>query len=147
MTYDKRKPGVADVAAWTEAAHRANWTLREARDAVLAHFAYTTDYLMPGHVTARIQAERRQPPPVRALNSGGEQLADPCHIAATLRQLRAELGWPQPSAEDSQALAVACPHCGAGPQQRCRRPQRGGGTTPLKALHPSRLDRSKEKNP
>lgn len=59
--YDNRKIDRVAVAAWMESAHRAGWTAGEAREAVHDHFANSTEYLMPGHVTERIRADRRFP--------------------------------------------------------------------------------------
>lgn len=67
MAYDNRRPGDANVAAWMEAAVRAKWTFREALDAVHAHYATSTVFLMPGHITERLRVERRQPAPYTAL--------------------------------------------------------------------------------
>lgn len=67
MSYDNRKlPGVANRAAWVEAARRANWTLDAAVEAVHQHYAVNTEFLMPGHITQLIRAERRQPAPFAA---------------------------------------------------------------------------------
>jgi hypothetical protein len=58
MAYDNRKPGAATIAAWTEAAHRGHWTFPAALNAIHAHYAESTDFLMPGHITARIRNQR-----------------------------------------------------------------------------------------
>jgi hypothetical protein len=58
MAYDNRKPGKAALLAWTEAANRAGWTLEEAQDAVKEHYATSTAFLMPGHITLLIDARR-----------------------------------------------------------------------------------------
>jgi hypothetical protein len=65
MAYDNRRPGDANVAAWQEAATRARWTFDEAVEAIHAHYATSTDFLMPGHITDRVRASRRQPAPYR----------------------------------------------------------------------------------
>ena len=65
MAYDNRKPGQAAVLAWIEASERAGWTLDEAHDAVHEHYATSAAWLMPGHITALIQARRN--PPRKAL--------------------------------------------------------------------------------
>lgn len=62
MSYDNRKlPGEANLLAWVEASGRANWTLTAAVAAVHEHYATQTEFLMPGHITQIIRAERRQP--------------------------------------------------------------------------------------
>lgn len=63
--YDRRTIGQGDVHAWHDAATRAGWTRDAAFEAVKAHYATSTAWLMPGHVTDRIRADRRQPPPLR----------------------------------------------------------------------------------
>lgn len=66
MGYDNRKmPGDANLAAWVEASRRASWTLPAALEALHEHYAHSAEFLMPGHITERIRANRRQPPPVR----------------------------------------------------------------------------------
>jgi hypothetical protein len=64
MAYDNRKPGEANIAAWTEAADRGRWTFADALEAVHDHYARSTDFLMPAHVTAFIRLKMRLPQPV-----------------------------------------------------------------------------------
>ncbi|MCF8610012.1 hypothetical protein L5G28_07535 [Gordonia sp. HY285] len=59
--YDRRTVGKGDIAAWHEAARRIGWTYPEALDAIHAHYAESTKWLMPGHITDRIKLARRQP--------------------------------------------------------------------------------------
>ena len=56
---DNRNATEATVAVWTEVAKQGRWTKREAIDAVIGHFAESTEYLMPAHITQRIRAARR----------------------------------------------------------------------------------------
>jgi hypothetical protein len=63
MAYDNRKPGEANVAAWMEAADRGRWTFGAALDAVHEHYATSTQFLMPGHITAAVRARMRIPAP------------------------------------------------------------------------------------
>lgn len=145
MTYDHRKPGEATVMAWLEAAQRARWTFPEAREAVLDHFANSTDYLMPGHVTAAIRAVRRQPPTRAQLPASPTSPAHPDRIREIMRELAARLGWKarRASPEDTAALEVACPYCRAGPGRRCARQlargHRRGQYVEISTLHPSRV--------
>lgn len=62
VAYDRRTTGRADVIAWHDAATRAHWTTTEAQEAVKIHFAHSTEWLMPGHITQIIKTNRRQPP-------------------------------------------------------------------------------------
>lgn len=60
--YDGRKIDGLAVAAWMESSRRAGWTFALAEDAIHEHFAQTSGaWLMPGRVTERIRASRRQP--------------------------------------------------------------------------------------
>jgi hypothetical protein len=67
MAYDNRRPGEANIAAWTEAAARGRWTFESALEAVHSHYATSTEFLMPGHITAKVRATQRQPEPFAAL--------------------------------------------------------------------------------
>ncbi|MEJ9078830.1 hypothetical protein WKY82_10450 [Gordonia malaquae] len=61
--YDRRSIGEGDIAAWAESARRAGWRFDDAVNAVHDHFADSSRWLMPGHVTERIRLARRQPAP------------------------------------------------------------------------------------
>jgi hypothetical protein len=74
------------VTVWMESARRARWTFEEAKEAVLDHFAHSSEWLKQGHVTERIRANRRQPAPVS--------------------ELRAVSG-PAPASEEQRARAMA----------------------------------------
>lgn len=63
MAYDNRKPGAANIAAWLEAADRGRWTFEAAVEAVHEHYARSTEFLMPGHVTAAVRARMQLPAP------------------------------------------------------------------------------------
>ncbi|RPA65782.1 hypothetical protein EF294_03330 [Gordonia oryzae] len=62
--YDRRTIGEGDIAAWSEASRRAGWRLELATDAIHEHYAQTSKWLMPGHITERIKLAARQPAPV-----------------------------------------------------------------------------------
>ena len=57
--YDNRNATQATVMAWSKSAGIARWTAEAAHWAVHQHFAESTDWLMPAHVTQRIRAARR----------------------------------------------------------------------------------------
>src|ERR1044072_1382416 len=57
--YDNRNATQATVAAWSMAADIGRGTLEEALGAVHAHYAESTEFLMPGHVTERIRSDRQ----------------------------------------------------------------------------------------
>ncbi|MBB1153470.1 zinc finger domain-containing protein [Amycolatopsis dendrobii] len=146
MAYDHRKPGDAQVMAWHEASRRALWTFDEAREAILNHFATSTAYLMPGHVTSRIREARSQPPPRAALPSPPANPASPERIRVIVRDLAARLGWVarRPSPQEQAALAYACPYCHAAVGRRCTRQlargHRRGQYVEIRDLHPSRVE-------
>lgn len=64
MAYDNRKPGEATVAAWAEAAKRAGWTYERALEAIHTHYARSTAFIMPGHITELVRAQASLPPRV-----------------------------------------------------------------------------------
>lgn len=148
MAYDNRKPGEANVTAWLEQGVRCRWTYDEAREAVHAHFAASTDFLMPAHITAHIRAERtRQPTHTPFAEIEAPPPADPERIGALVSALASRLGWRrQPAAHDPH-LTVECPICHAAPNTRCSRlrtrgPHRGE-YIPV-PTHPSRVDAAKK---
>lgn len=55
-SFDRRTVGEADVVAWAAALRALAFV--EARDAVVQHYATSTAWLMPGHITALV-TERR----------------------------------------------------------------------------------------
>lgn len=147
MAFDHRRPGAADIAAWSDAAERARWDFRDAQEAIKIHYATSTEYLMPGHVTAILRANRRQPPSAR------EALALPAGPPAGLHRVREliddvarRLGWQrQPPDNGADPLAVGCPvpACLARPGRPCVRVVARGrkrGQLVTMAPHPSRRD-------
>ncbi|MFC0546907.1 zinc finger domain-containing protein [Kutzneria chonburiensis] len=142
MAYDHRRPGDADLAAWTDAATRGRWTFAEANEAIRQHYATTAAWIMPGHVDARIRAGRQQPPRVPELPPAAP--AAPSHVRAIVDQLAARLGWRRPPPVDGvEALAVQCPSCLAAVGRPCtRQVTRGHRRGQLVAMnpHPSRRE-------
>lgn len=67
MGYDNRRPGDLNVVAWREAASRARWTFDAALEAIHQHYAESTEFLMPAHITQRVKAMRARPPVHAAL--------------------------------------------------------------------------------
>lgn len=133
--YDNRRAAAATVASWTEAAHRGRWTLDEALEAVHAHYAERTDWLMPGHITERIKATRQD----AAMREPIEQ-PDPVG-QARLAELTAEAFHAIDDEDHEQrraALRHRCPHCGAVEGSECTRPSRSGPVA-TSGPHPSRL--------
>lgn len=58
-SFDRRTVGKADAAAW--AVILADFSFDEARDAVVAHYAESSDWLMPSHVIALVVSRRARP--------------------------------------------------------------------------------------
>lgn len=87
--YDGRKLDGLVVAAWTESATRARWTFADALEAVHEHYAKSTAWLMPGHVTELIRAAKRQPAPVEELRAlDAPPPASPERRAELMEQIR-----------------------------------------------------------
>lgn len=142
MAYDNRKPGQANVSAWGEAAYRERWDYHGALEAIHAHYATNTSFLMPAHITAHIKAnrqdealrkeiaERPEPDPI-----GQERLN---RLIANCFQSFGRDYDPVAVSERRDALRVTCPHCGAPPRSECTRAGRVG---PVRTeVHPSRLE-------
>ena len=113
--YDNRKIDGIAVAAWSESARRARWTLAEAVDAVHEHYANAPrEYLMPGHVTERVRAARRHPAPmseVRALDppppASPERRAE---VMAMVRELANRKAVPPLDAAPEMRASSPLPH-------------------------------------
>jgi hypothetical protein len=125
-SFDGRKPNPETVPAWTAALGDLDFTA--ARDAAVAHYQETTDWIMPAHIRGRVRRERRDrieddviPMPVgldpddtaayiRALQAGRRALAEgrdlPQSGGLTRGSLR-ELGGPvrRVSELDSEQIA------------------------------------------
>ena len=83
--HNQRTVGDADVLTWHDAATLARWTYPEAERAIRQHYATSTErWIMPGHVTELIRAERRQPArhQRRALRGGPLPASDATRTAA-----------------------------------------------------------------
>lgn len=61
-SYDQRTIGDADVEAWYATAQHARWTNDDAKRAVVAHYAESTQRIMPADITAGIRARRNTNP-------------------------------------------------------------------------------------
>ncbi len=120
--YDSRKPSTTYVAAWSQAAMRGRWTLDEALDAVHAHYSECTEWIMPGHVTQRIRANRSHPAPIERPELPAGDLPSRAQIAAHIADVERHLGH---AVTDRDILRRRCPHCGADPGRRCQNPVTG----------------------
>ncbi|MFC9874826.1 hypothetical protein [Nocardia salmonicida] len=61
QSYDSRNIDRLMQLAWVDAAQRQRWTRDGAVQAIRAHYAESTDRIMPGHITARIRTQRAMP--------------------------------------------------------------------------------------
>lgn len=135
--YDNRKPNPASIMAWGKAAELGRWTFAEALDAVHAHFASDTDYLMPAHVGNRIR-DKRQDLALRQTGLELTQAADP-RVRAAVDQLARRLEIPEQfRPTPNEALRVKCPHCESGPGQPCTQQRQGARRD--RSPHPSRIE-------
>lgn len=141
--FDNRRPNPAAVAAWGKAAELGRWTLAEALDAVTLHFADSTEYLMPAHITKLIRSSRQDRAmreEALAIEAG---LVDPeaaARVQAVVAEMAKSMGWTDRSeSRQSFALRVPCPHCGATRGARCFSPATGKPLT-QSACHPARSD-------
>ncbi len=148
MSYDNRKmPGQANVAAWSDSAMLAKWTFDEALRALKAHYTEDSAFLMPGHITARIRQERQErralPPPMqrRAIEAPPAQ---PERIKSVMAGLAKALGWSKKPEMQVRTAPVQCPYCHALPGKPCTRVIgrgiRRGQFVPIENLHQSRVD-------
>lgn len=148
MSYDNRKmPGQANVVAWVEASERGRWTFESAREAILAHYAEETAFIMPGHITARVRKQRAVlPPPQRMAIEAAP--AEPRRIRSIIAGLAKELGWAKKSQPVVRTAPVQCPYCHSLPDKPCVRViatgHRRGQHVPIENLHQSRVDLMKE---
>lgn len=153
MAYDNRKPGQAAVLAWQEAARRREWTFEEALDAIHEHYASSTAFLMPAHVTEGIDASRRQRRRQKLEEIGEHRRAElepaaappqPERVRAIVDSVADRLGWQRKPKPHQQALLVDCPHCQAVAGRPCARQitrgHRRGEYLALDTPHPSRRD-------
>jgi hypothetical protein len=144
MSYDNRRLSEANITAWWEQAMRNRWTFDEAREAIHAHHAESTEFLMPAHITTKIRAARRQPAPVAAVRAlAPAQPSQPQRFRSIITTLADRLGWDREPTGSDAALDRECPHCQALPGRPCvrqvARGHRRGELVPIAHPHPSRL--------
>lgn len=146
MSYDNRRPGEANLMAWAEAAERGRWTFESAREAIHAHYARSTEFLMPAHITAALRAQRSAPPVFEAPLIEGAGPADPERVRSIVAEVSSRLGWVAAdlSGPERAALRVDCPWCHARAGSPCTRhitrgPHRGEWAA-RSAPHPSRVE-------
>lgn len=130
--YDNRNASNAAILAWTETANRGRWTFREALDAIHAHYAEATTFLMPGHVTQLIKARRqdaalRSPvdPPDRTGQKAIAQLIKGAFRSTDENQDRKQTSHTELDDMHDTVSSVECPRCGAPTGARCMNPTTG----------------------
>lgn len=57
--FDRRTTSASDDLAWYAVADAAGWTYPLAERAVIEHFAHSTEWLKPAHITQRIAEAKR----------------------------------------------------------------------------------------
>lgn len=155
VSYDNRAADDPAIAAWGDAALIGRWTFDEAQAAVRTHYAASTVWLMPAHVTELVHGRRREAAqraetaervernralaaPLARTLEGGSGVGDPRHIGADrLDAIFADQGWSKPA---RGVRLHQCPHCRAAAGEPCTRPSRraDGGRVALAESHPSR---------
>lgn len=92
-TYDQRKIGESDIAAWSMIVGRFDYA--DAKDAVIAHYAASQDRIMPAHIV--IFVKNRQADAAARVDPGKTMMetiedaipdADPDDVPAYLAALR-----------------------------------------------------------
>lgn len=140
MAYDNRKPGQATVLAWTEASTRGRWTYAEALEAVHAHFAERSEWLMPGMVTAAIKAARQDAAmrePIKHPDRIGQaRLLE--LVSGAFSAISNDSNDPGETARRA-AVARPCPFCKAAAGSPCTRLSQSGRVR-LGNVHPSRQE-------
>jgi hypothetical protein len=119
-----REFGKLDVAGWMRISKQGRWTYTEAINAVEAHLAESTDWLLPGHITQRIKSARQDkalrssaPPPPRRLAIDG------IYVNTDLDE--GELHGPEVERLHIEACEAMpnCVRCSARNGDRCRNPK------------------------
>lgn len=62
MSYDNRRPGELNLAAWHDAANRAGWTYDAAVEAIKDYYANDGRFVMPVDITTKLKSTRGLPP-------------------------------------------------------------------------------------
>lgn len=133
MSYDNRKPADATVLAWGEASRRGRWTFPEAVEAIHEHYAGSTAFLMPAHVTQWIKTRRQEASmrtPVDPPDRAGQQ-----RLAALIGGAFQTI----PTDWRDAAQSRSCPSCGARPDSPCTREADDGTRVETRIPHPARM--------
>lgn len=88
QAYDNRDISSLTIATWSKSADIAHWPRDAAFDAVHAHFANSTAWIMPGHVTERIRNAARQPRGADEVLALDKPVASTERRAEFMRQIR-----------------------------------------------------------
>ncbi|GGF38958.1 hypothetical protein [Williamsia phyllosphaerae] len=89
QSYDSRTIDELAIHTWGKAAEIGRWAPEPAAAAVHAHYADTTAWLMPGHITQAIRSAARQPAPVdEVVFALDKPVASPERRAELMAQIR-----------------------------------------------------------
>jgi hypothetical protein len=130
--YDNRTIGEGPVRAWFDSAERGRWTYPEAVEAIKAHYAESTAFLMPAHVSQRIKATRQ--------DAAMRNPIDPPDRAGQARLAELISGAFQTIPDDwrDDAINRRCSSCGAESGTQCTRVS-DEGRVPTRIPHPARM--------
>jgi hypothetical protein len=144
MSYDNRNVSDAHIYAWREASRRGRWSYEDALEALHDHYAESTQYVMPAHITERIRTMRRQrfETETAALESGEVNIASAEKVRRWVAEIAARLGMPEDSESATARRTRRCEWCGAQPGDRCvnlatHRPLKGGTSHPIRLESPA----------
>ena len=116
VAYDNREPTRAALAAWQESATRGRWTLDEALDALHEHYAVSTEFVMPGHITSRVRAARRD----QHEREVAERMTQPPELPAAGYRMSPDLQAVHDDANVRACFGRDQGGCGQPAGQRCR---------------------------
>lgn len=119
--YDNRTTGDGELLAWSDAASRGRWTFDEASEAVKAHYAESTAWIMPGHVTHRVREARTEPPHSRKLPQATPESAESEHRRQVVKWFaqRMDANRRPSHADRKNAMHIPCPYCGVRAERAC----------------------------
>ena len=120
--YDNRNVDEIMTRAWLEASRRGRWTATLAENAIHEHYARDVAFIMPGHITERLKADRQQPyrseerPTWGKPNPALEGLPIPTEGTPVWAAYDIE------GKDGVRAIDRVCPRCNSQPDEACMNP-------------------------